>query len=73
MIEMSGKDIEIVYTGLRPGEKLHEVLVGEDESNERPIHPKIAHARIEPLAPERLNRIGWLLVDVSEQRVAGTS
>jgi dTDP-glucose 4,6-dehydratase len=73
MIEMSGKDIEIVYTGLRPGEKLHEVLVGEDESDERPIHPKIAHARIEPLAPERLNRIGWLLEDVSEQRVAGTS
>src|SRR3712207_6953395 len=26
MIAMSGKDVEIIYTGLRPGEKLHEIL-----------------------------------------------
>ena len=30
MIELSGKQVEIKYTGLRPGEKLHEVLSAKD-------------------------------------------
>jgi dTDP-glucose 4,6-dehydratase len=59
MIEMSGKDISIVYTGLRPGEKLHEVLVGDAESDDRPIHPKISHTSVKMLPPERLNRHEW--------------
>lgn len=32
MIALSGTTAEIVFTGLRPGEKLHEALVGERES-----------------------------------------
>jgi len=32
MIALSGVTAEIVFTGLRPGEKLHEALVGEKES-----------------------------------------
>ena len=60
MIAMSGKDIDIVFTGLRPGEKLHEELAGVDESLERPFHPKISHAHAEALAPERLDREQWL-------------
>ena len=59
MIDMSGKDIAIVYTGLRPGEKLHEDLIGHDESDHRPIHPKISHAAIDALAPDDLNRDEW--------------
>jgi dTDP-glucose 4,6-dehydratase len=31
MIEMSGKTVDILYTGLRPGEKLHEVLYSGDD------------------------------------------
>jgi len=31
-ILMDGKDIPIVYTGIRPGEKVHEILVSEEES-----------------------------------------
>jgi UDP-glucose 4-epimerase len=29
---INGRDIPIVYTGIRPGEKLHEILVSEEES-----------------------------------------
>jgi dTDP-glucose 4,6-dehydratase len=59
MIEMSGKDISIVFTGLRPGEKLHEELIGIHESDERPIHPKISHTSIDPISPARLDKAGW--------------
>lgn len=60
MIEMSGKDIEVVFTGLRHGEKLHEELLGTGESDARPHHPKISHARVEALSPERLDKTEWM-------------
>jgi FlaA1/EpsC-like NDP-sugar epimerase len=45
MIELSGyqigRDIEITYTGLRPGEKLYEELFHDDEIPERTQHKKI--------------------------------
>ncbi|WP_282848449.1 nucleoside-diphosphate sugar epimerase/dehydratase [Microbacterium oxydans] len=60
MIAMSGEYIEIVYTGLRPGEKLHEELVGEDEVVERPFHPQIQHTSIGSISPEALDLGGWM-------------
>jgi len=39
-----------VYTGLRPGEKLHEELFGDDEVCEPTAHPLIARAHVPPLA-----------------------
>lgn len=36
-----GRDVEIDYTGLRPGEKLHEELVGPGESLLRTAHAKL--------------------------------
>lgn len=60
MIEQSGKDIEIVYTGLRHGEKLHEELIGAGESNERPFHPKISHATVKPLSAKLLDHAEWM-------------
>ena len=59
MIDMSGEDIAIVFTGLRPGEKLHEELMGANETDDRPVHPKISHTSIEPISPDRLNKAGW--------------
>ncbi len=60
MIKLSGKDIDIVYTGLRPGEKLHEVLMGEGEDDARPLHPKISHTAVEPLNPTEMQIEAWL-------------
>ncbi|NUR09174.1 MAG: polysaccharide biosynthesis protein [Nocardioidaceae bacterium] len=49
LIDQSGRPIEIVYTGLREGEKLHEVLLSEDESSARPVHPLVSHVAVPPL------------------------
>jgi dTDP-glucose 4,6-dehydratase len=49
MIEVSGRPIEIVYTGLRPGEKLHETLYIASENVGDRKHKFIMHARVEPM------------------------
>jgi dTDP-glucose 4,6-dehydratase len=59
MIEMSGRDVEIVITGLREGEKLHEVLRTDGEEDQRPIHPKISHARVPVLNKAELVWDRW--------------
>ncbi|MGV3539055.1 MAG: UDP-N-acetylglucosamine 4,6-dehydratase family protein, partial [Rufibacter sp.] len=50
MIKLSGltlgKDIQLVYTGLRPGEKLEEELFLEQESVQPTAHPKIRLANM---------------------------
>ena len=51
LIELSGKQIEIVYTGLREGEKMHEELLGDGEPDERPVHQLVSHTPVPPLDP----------------------
>jgi len=50
MITLSGlrvdRDIEIKYTGLRPGEKLYEELLNNDENTLPTHHPKILIAKV---------------------------
>jgi len=49
MIQLSGliegKDIDIVFTGLRPGEKLYEELLDDEENNMSTHQPKIMIAK----------------------------
>jgi dTDP-glucose 4,6-dehydratase len=49
MIEVSGRTIDVVYTGLREGEKLHEVLISNSEQTETRSHPFIFHTKVEPI------------------------
>ncbi len=46
LIDLAGKPVEIVYTGLRGGEKMHEELFGDEEEDVRPRHPLISHAPV---------------------------
>ncbi|NVO01994.1 MAG: polysaccharide biosynthesis protein [Bacteroidetes bacterium] len=42
-----GKDIQIVYTGLRPGEKLYEELLNNQENTIPTHHPQIMIAKVD--------------------------
>jgi FlaA1/EpsC-like NDP-sugar epimerase len=53
----SAHPVDIVYTGLRPGEKLTEDLLGIDEVDYRPSHPLVRHAQVKPLDPRELSRL----------------
>ena len=50
MIQLSGltpdQDIEVRYTGLRPGEKLYEELLATKENSIETHHPKITKAKV---------------------------
>ncbi len=59
MITMSGKDVEIVFTGLRAGEKMHEELLGDGEASKRPSHPMISHVDVPPLNPLHVEQQSW--------------
>ncbi|MCC2594340.1 polysaccharide biosynthesis protein [Tessaracoccus sp. OS52] len=52
MIAESGKDIEIHFTGLRHGEKMHEVLFSTVEQGAPSEHPLISEVYVPALDPE---------------------
>ncbi|MEH1166209.1 nucleoside-diphosphate sugar epimerase/dehydratase [Micromonospora sp. CPCC 205539] len=49
--------VQIVYTGLRPGEKLHEDLINAGEQDVRPLHPLISHVTVPPLDPAEITTL----------------
>ncbi len=60
LIRLSGldpdSDIEIKFTGMRPGEKLFEELAVDEESVEKTKHPKIFVGRFRPYPLEEITR-----------------
>lgn len=61
MIKLSGlrpdKDIEIVYTGLRPGEKLYEELLASEENALPTHHPRILIGKVAQQNDELVNSL----------------
>jgi FlaA1/EpsC-like NDP-sugar epimerase len=55
LINKSGEDVKIIYTGLRNGEKLNEVLVSNTEKFVKSDNPLIWRTQVEPF--ENLNAI----------------
>ncbi|MBY0271416.1 MAG: polysaccharide biosynthesis protein [Burkholderiales bacterium] len=64
MIRLSGfdeNDIKIVFTGLRPGEKLYEEVLAADENSLPTPHPKLRIARARPASPDLPDQLApWL-------------
>ncbi|MDO5093090.1 MAG: nucleoside-diphosphate sugar epimerase/dehydratase [Propionibacteriaceae bacterium] len=57
LIKRSGKDIKIIFTGLRPNEKMHEVLFSDDEQRTATSHELISRVSVPPLDPVLLGTV----------------
>lgn len=77
MILMSGrepgKDVQIVYTGLRPGEKLYEELLNNSENTVSTYHEKIMIAKVREYDFAEVNeRIEELIASANKHYVTPT-
>lgn len=72
MIWLSGyqprRDIDIIFTGLREGEKLHEELLDNAENTISTHHPKIMIAQVKEYSYEEINRFVDLFNDLIDDR-----
>ena len=70
MIKLSGltlgKDIQIAYTGLRPGEKLYEELLNDGENTLPTHHEKIMIAKVTEYEYEKVNQQVIKLIELFE-------
>jgi FlaA1/EpsC-like NDP-sugar epimerase len=63
LIRLSGRteqEIAISYTGLRPGEKLYEELLADDETTEPTPHPKLRVAKTSGQMPDIEAVMRWI-------------
>jgi FlaA1/EpsC-like NDP-sugar epimerase len=56
LVKNSGKPINIEVVGLRVGEKIHEELFADGETDERPRHPLISHVAAKPINQSSLTK-----------------
>jgi FlaA1/EpsC-like NDP-sugar epimerase len=60
MIQLSGlsegRDIQIIYTGLRPGEKLYEELLADAENTLSTHHPQILIGKVKEYGFEEVKQ-----------------
>lgn len=54
LVANANAHVEIVFTGLRPGEKMHEALFSERERGLHRQHPLISHVTVPPIDPADL-------------------
>ncbi len=62
-----GQDIAITYSGVRPGEKLHEQLISSDETQLPTIHPKLFRIRSQSFTAT--HQLSGLVADLVELAV----
>lgn len=70
MIRLSGKepgvDIEVRYTGLRPGEKRYEELLSDRETTQPTHHPRILIGKVPPVDAAQVNTLSIELLAAAE-------
>ena len=75
LIELSGfepgREIEIRYTGLRPGEKLYEELSHNEEVTDKTEHPKIWRLKARLLDPLQTDQIEASISTIVEESAKG--
>lgn len=68
MIQLSGlqegRDIQIKYTGMRPGEKLYEELLADEENTLKTHHPKIMVAKVRTYDFEQISNQICALIEL---------
>jgi FlaA1/EpsC-like NDP-sugar epimerase len=64
----SGREVKIEFTGLRPGEKLTEDLLGPGEADQRPNHPLISQVPVPPLGADEVTALDPLADEDSLRR-----
>ncbi len=73
LIQLLNPSLTVEFTGLRPGEKLHEILIATDEVGAAKIHPRIIHTATELADPaDALATMGPEAVRMARDRLAET-